>query len=72
MNAAIPDGAVTIRGKWYLTIAGYAEKHGVTRQRVWQWAVRDNRFRGVLRKPTILIPLGAERPRDKRETKVGA
>ncbi len=63
---------VRIHGKSYLTAADFARKHGVSRARVYHWAVRDKRIRGVIRKPTLLIPLGAERPRDRRETKVGA
>ncbi len=57
---------IRIHGKPYLTIAGYADKHGVSRQRVWQWAVRDNRLEGVIKKPTILIPSNTKRPDDRR------
>jgi len=57
--------SIRIGKKEYLTAAGYARKHGVSRQRVHQW-VMGGRFEGVKRLPLVLIPADAPYPRDLR------
>lgn len=62
---------VKIKGKRYLTVAGFAEKHGVSRTRVYHWAVRDGRIKCIINTPTLLIPFDTKRPEDLRAKNSG-